>query len=275
MASWRVLASGFGLVEGPTFGPDGELYVSDVLKGGVVRIAPTGEVETVIPKRRGVGGIALHADGGLVVSGRDVQHVRDGQIRTVLAPDEGVTGFNDLCCDAAGHIYVGAVRFMVFDPDAVVIPGELLRVPEAGRRDVVVEGVGHTNGVGLTADGRTLFHSDSRGGVVLVLTLDAEGSVLERRDVALSPGVPDGLAVDAEGCAWVALAGGGSIVRVTPEGEVRERVPVPAEMVTSVCFGDGQLVAVSADNTEPPPLGGCVFVTPTDVVGAPVHPARV
>jgi gluconolactonase len=77
-ARFETLASGYGLVEGPTWAPDGSLYYSDVLGGGVYRRDPSGAIETVIPKRRGVGGIALHAEGGLVVGGRDLVHVRDG-----------------------------------------------------------------------------------------------------------------------------------------------------------------------------------------------------
>lgn len=195
----RLLAHGFGLVEGPTVGPEGELYVSDVLRGGVHRIDRDGEVTTVIPKRRGVGGIALHADGGLVVSGRDVQHVRDGEIRTLLAPD-GHTGFNDLCCDAEGRVVVGGLRFMVFDPEATPVPGELLRVDRPNHADALADGIVHSNGVGVTADGRTIFHSDARGGRVVVLGLDESGAVVNRLDVTMEgPGFPDGLAVDADG----------------------------------------------------------------------------
>ena len=76
----EALAWGYGLVEGPTFAPDGSVYFSDVLGGGVHRLSPGGDVETVIPKRRGVGGMCLHADGGLVVSGRDVVHAGNGTV---------------------------------------------------------------------------------------------------------------------------------------------------------------------------------------------------
>ena len=39
-------------------------------------LAPDGALATLVPKRRGVGGIALHAEGGVVCSGRDLIHVR-------------------------------------------------------------------------------------------------------------------------------------------------------------------------------------------------------
>ena len=52
--------------------------------------APDGAITTVVEKRRGVGGIALHAEGGLVLSGRDICHVKDGRTRVLFERPEGV-----------------------------------------------------------------------------------------------------------------------------------------------------------------------------------------
>ena len=66
------LAQGYGLVEGPVW-EDGEgLLFSDVLFGGVFRLNLDGVVETVFEHRRGIGGMALHEAGGLIVSGRNL-----------------------------------------------------------------------------------------------------------------------------------------------------------------------------------------------------------
>jgi len=68
----EILASGYGLVEGPRFDAQGGLYFSDVHGGGVNYLAPDGTLSVAVPKRRGVGGIAIHAAGGLVLSGRNI-----------------------------------------------------------------------------------------------------------------------------------------------------------------------------------------------------------
>ena len=99
---WDVLATGFQLAEAPTIDTDGSLLFSDVLGGGVHRLDQNGAVTIVVPKRRGVGGLALHAEGGIVCSGRDIIHARNGESRTVLHVD-GVSGWNDLCTDQAGR----------------------------------------------------------------------------------------------------------------------------------------------------------------------------
>jgi xylono-1,5-lactonase len=275
--SIETLASGYGLVEGPTVDADGNLYFSDVLGGGVYRLGPDGGITTMVPKRRGVGGIVLHADGGVVVSGRDIVHVRDGENRTLLAVDEAL-GWNDICADSAGRVYAGSIRFFVFDPDAEPMPGELWRVDAEGKGTVLYDDVLHANGVALSPGERTIYHSDTRNNVILVHTLADDGTTTDRRVLHFPPGAPDGMAVDAQGLLWVASARAGCIARLTPEGEIDRVVDIPAQMVTSLCFAGGDardLYVVTGDDTEAPERGGTIFRITVDVAGAPVHPARI
>src|SRR5215467_9473794 len=86
---FETLAYGYGLIEGPRVDPAGNLCFSDVTNGGVFRRRPDGAIDVVVPKRRGVGGIALHADGGLVISGKNICHVRDGVACASGAPTCG------------------------------------------------------------------------------------------------------------------------------------------------------------------------------------------
>src|SRR5262245_20075577 len=274
--AFETLASGYGLVEGPSWAPDGSLLWSDVLGGGVYRRAPGGAIETVVPKRRGVGGIALHADGGVVVGGRDLIHMRAGESRTLLSLEE-LPGWNDLTTDARGRVWAGSVRFRVFDPDAKPVPGECWRVDAAGRGTEMYGGVLHANGIALSPDERWLVHSDTRGRVLWAHDLDAEGNVSKRRALPVE-GAPDGLAFDAAGCVWLALADGGRVERLTPDGRVDRTLAVPARMVTSLCFAGPELrelIVVTADHALDPARKGSVLRTRLDVAGAPVHPARI
>jgi len=52
------VATGFGLVEAPLWIDGQGLYFSDVLNGGVHLLDARREVSLVLPKRRGVGGMA-------------------------------------------------------------------------------------------------------------------------------------------------------------------------------------------------------------------------
>jgi xylono-1,5-lactonase len=277
VSSVETLASGYGLIEGPTVDGGGNLYFSDVLGGGVYRRAPDGEITTVVPKRRGVGGIVLHADGGVVVSGRDIVHVRDGESRTLFSVD-GLPGWNDICTDSAGRVFAGSVRFAVFDPDATPVPGELWRIDAEGKGELLYGDVVHPNGVTLSPGEQTVYHSDTRSNVIVVHTIADDGTAGDRRAFHFPPGAPDGMALDAQGLLWVASARAGCIARVTPDGEIDRVLEVPAKTVTSICFaGEGQHDAyvVTADNTDDPDLRGTIFLVNAGVAGAPVHPARI
>jgi hypothetical protein len=75
----RVLERPGALLESPRLTADGAVLYSDVTGGGVYR-----DGEVVVPTRRGVGGLVPHRDGGVVVTGRTVDH---GE-RELLARDD-------------------------------------------------------------------------------------------------------------------------------------------------------------------------------------------
>jgi sugar lactone lactonase YvrE len=268
---FETLAFGYGLAEAPRADGEGNIYFTDVLGGGVHRWSPDGSVEVVVPKRRGVGGLLLHADGGVVVSGRDVSHVKDGESRILLAL-EGVTGFNDMAADTQGRVYAGALRFNPFQGESPV-PGELWRIDGEGQAVELFGGIDWANGVGFSPDGATVYVSDYARGQVLA---HEDG---ETRVFVQSPsGAADGMAVDSEGAVWVALGQGGGVARFTADGSLDHVLDVPAGFVTSASFGGADLrdlYVTTMDNTEDPSRRGTLFRTRLDVPGLPSTLARV
>jgi gluconolactonase len=270
---FEAIVTGYGLIEGPRDDGAGGLFFSDVTRGGVYHCGRDGRVEAVVPRRRGVGGIVLHAEGGLVISGRNVCHVRDGHTRILLARDD-VPGFNDLFADAQGRVYVGSLRSDPFR-GGERIPGELYRIDAEGESEVVYEGVGLSNGIGLSPDGRLLYHADTSTGSVWIHAVGSKG---RERFASLEEGAPDGLCVDALGGVWVASFGGGCVLRYRADGELDRRLEVSARSVTSVSFGGPErsdLYVATADHSEDPGLEGCVFRARCDVAGLPAAPARI
>jgi D-xylonolactonase len=272
----ETLAWGYGLIEGPRVDGAGNLYFSDVTNGGVFRRRPDGSIDTVVPKRRGVGGIALHADGGIVISGKNIAHVRDGQTRVLFALD-GVPGFNDLFSDAEGRVYTGSMRSNPFSESGPRTPGECYRIEAEGRATELYAGVSLTNGIGFSPDGRTIYHSDTVPGLIHVHRLDAAGRATPATPIRVEGG-PDGLAVDAEGGIWVALYQAGAVQRYLPSGAADTRIALPSRAVTSLCFGGADLrdlYVVTADNSDDPTRGGTIFRTRSDVAGLPAPFARI
>jgi sugar lactone lactonase YvrE len=224
-----------------------------------------------------VGGIALHADGGIVISGRNICHVRDGETR-VLFEREDIPGFNDLFTDARGRVYCGSMRADPFKTEGERTPGELWRLDAAGAAVELYGDVSLTNGIGLSPDGRLLYHSDTAAQHIVVHELTPDGRAKDRRAIDVAPGFPDGLAVDEEGVIWVALYGSGCVARYRPDGAPDGSLEVPASSVTSLCFGGADrrdLYVVSADNSDDPERGGSIFRTRVDVPGLAAPLARI
>ena len=275
------VTSGYGLIEGPVWDPEHGLYWSDVQHGGVYRLGRSGEVTTALPHRRGIGGMARHADGGLIVGGRNIawKSLTDERSAVLLDVDAvpGAIGFNDLTTDAAGRIYVGSLAYRVFAGDAPR-PGHLHVIDRDGRARTIADGVMLTNGLGFSPDGRRLYHSDSRGGVVRAYDVNDDGSVGSWRPLAMIDAIPDGLAVASDGSVWVALAEGGAVVVLEPDGRERRRLPVPLPMVTSVCFGGDDLrdlYVVTGSRGGPSDRCGTVYRMRADVAGLLRPLARV
>lgn len=274
----EAVAWGFGLIEGPRADAEGGLYFSDVPNGGVRRLAPDGSVEVIVPKRRGVGGIALHADGGIVISGRNICHVRDGESRVLFAPD--APGLNDLFTDSAGHIICGTMRSDPFNESGPRTPGECWRVDAEGQAVMLYGDVLLTNGIGLSPDASVLYHSDTAVHGVLAHDYSADAGATGRRFLVQRDDLmPDGLAVDEDGTVWVADVSGSRSVRgFSPAGEEVGRLAVPARMVTSLCFGGADrrdLFIVTADNTADPDRLGTIFRTRVATPGCAVASATI
>jgi xylono-1,5-lactonase len=281
MATLEVLASGFGLLEGPRVDEQDRLYFSDVPNGGVYRRSPDGKIETLIPKRKGVGGIALNQGGGIVCSGRGLIYWNE-QTRTsrdLFTQWEGrpLKGLNDLQPDDQGSIYVGSLEFDALS-DQKPVPGNLFRVDPDGKVTKLWEGIQVTNGMGFSPDRKYLFHADSTTQAVWVYDVLPDRTVKDRRVFAKLPvGWPDGMAVDAEGGIFVAVVNDGEVMRFRPDGTLDWRLKVPAKMVTSLTFGgkDMQdLYIVTADNTDDKAKKGTVFRTRSEIPGLAVPKAR-
>jgi gluconolactonase len=277
------IAEGYGLIEGPVWDPARGLYFSDVLNGGVFLLDREDRVSQVVARRRGIGGMALHQGGGLVVGGRDIALVglQDGRTRTLLALDAiaGATGFNDLTTDRDGRLYVGSLAFRVFGGEAPK-PGHLHLIDLDGAMRTLSDGVMLTNGLGFSPDGARLYHCDSRAGLVRAYDAKPDGSVGPWRSFASlgGGGVPDGLKVAADGSVWVADAHGGRVVVFDADGSHRQDVAVPLPMVTSLCFGGDDLrdlYIVTGSRGGPSDKCGSVFRTRVEVPGLALAPARV
>ncbi len=143
--------------------------------------------------------------------------------------------------DRAGRAFVGD-----FGPDPMTAaPTSLKRVDPDGRVTIAADGLRFPNGSVITPDGRTLIVGETMGNRLTAFDLAPDGTLVHRRVWAqLGPEVtgmedlrigPDGCALDAEGCIWMADALGGPVLRIAPGGEVREQLDLPTAWHAYAC----------------------------------------
>ncbi len=144
---------------------------------------------------------------------------------------------NDMTIDARGGLWAGSMHRGLLGGH-----GALFHAPSAdapARR--VACGLGVANGMAFSADARTLYVIDTLARTLLAYPADigagALGEPVIVTDFLGVPGKPDGMAVAPDGALWVAMWGGGAVVRIAADGgALLESIAIPAPQVSSVCF---------------------------------------
>jgi len=229
-----------------------------------------------------IGCLGLRNNGGLVLALEQGLMGFDPDTGTLtafgdLVPQAGALRFNDGKVGPGGRFWVGSI-----DDRTYPAIGRLHSVGPDGVATQRLDGLMCANGIGWTQDGRRMFYTDSMRRVIWAFEHDPETGNLSHQSVfaeVAGPAVPDGLAVDVEGCVWSALWDGGAVVRLDPRGHEIGRLKLPVPRPTSCAFGGPQLTrlyitsasaGLSPDDLARAPLSGGLFAIDLDVAGVPV-----
>jgi sugar lactone lactonase YvrE len=193
--------------------------------------------------------------------------------------DFALTSLNDGKVGPDGGFWFGAKDKAHRDGIAV-----FQRMFADGRGEVLESGLTISNGLDWSPDRQWFYLSDSIPRIIWRYRYDpATGQISEREvfaDGTIAPGVPDGLAVDAEGCVWSARWGGSQLVRISPSGQVLTRVAFPVSRVSSCIFGgpDFKTLFVTSAREDlndaerrAEVLAGSVFALDVEVPGSPSY----
>jgi len=108
--------------------------------------------------------------------------------------------------------------------------GALWRIAIDGSATKMLDDVHLANGLGWSPDDSKFYFTDSGRSRIDVIDFDIESGELGERRLFVEVsdgGVPDGLAVDAEGFVWSARWDGGCVVRYDPDGVMERTVKLP------------------------------------------------
>jgi sugar lactone lactonase YvrE len=282
---WSVaLASGAELGERPVWDERaGALVWVDITTGSLHRFRPEGSDEVIAHTGGTLGAVALRQGGGYILAADQRFLLTDehGSVVGEHGPIDAASdiAFNDGACDPGGRFWAGTVAV-----DRHLGAGCLYRLDPDGRIDTMLEGVTESNGVGWSPSGDTMYYIDSgeETGRVRAFEFDASsGSLGRERDLLVfepDSGIPDGLVIDSEGYIWIAVWDGSRVIRVSPQGDVVERLPLPVSQPTCPGFGGQDLLelyvtsawqGMDGDRRAAEPQAGHLFVTRPGPPGLP------
>jgi len=297
----RVVACRCELGESPTWHAESSaLYWSDIARHELHRFRPDTAEHSIVLKGTLVSGISIEQDGALLLLGRwgAIGRFTDNRISWLRRCNANQYGyrFNDCIADPQGRLYAGIMGYemgmglprigrfarkclqrarIVHRADERV--GKLCVLSSRCQIRELDRNMGRPNGMGFSSDLRTLYVTDSARRQILAYPYHIETGSLGPSRVAVAvsaSGVPDGLAIDEDGCLWSAQHRGGAVIRYAPDGQEIGRISVPSSRVTSLTFAgpdNSDLYLTSARSAEKHDVyGGDLFRIQTGTKGGPV-----
>ena len=228
-----------------------------------------------------IGSLAATTDPRLVIlshrGGLSLLDLESGNLTPFCDPEGGRDAiiYNDLKVDPWGRLWVGTSHAREAEPR-----GALWCVQSAKSWALADAGFAVSNGPAFSADGRTMYFNDSAGRQTLAYDIGPDHLHARNRRVLVAhgpmDGLPDGIVVDAAGDLWTAQWAGRSVLRFGPDGAPKGRIAVPAENVTTLCFGGPHLdqlrIITATDGVSPEvlatlPLTGSLFQAAPETTG--------
>ncbi|KAB7781662.1 Virginiamycin B lyase [Xanthomonas sacchari] len=239
-------------IEGPATGPDGALYV--------VNFAHDGSIGRVQRDADGRGQATLFVDipdgsigNGIRFDRRGRMYVADyGQHRIlrialrskrieVYATLPGAFQPNDIAMAPDGTLYAS-------DPDWKHDGGQLWRIDRDRSAHLIETGMGTTNGIEVSPDGKRLYVNESVQRRIWVYDRAADGAVSNKRLFAsFADAGLDGMRCDVDGNLYVARYDAGKVIVLAPDGTLLHEVATKGRKPTNLAFGgaDGRDVDVT------------------------------
>ena len=273
------------LGEGPSWDAEKQsLYWVDIFAGNLHTYIPqTAQANVFTILGEWVTSVAPTRSGRLIISlGHGLAYLdpNNGLVTRLCEPESDLTGnrFNDGKCAPGGHLIVGSM-----DNAEEQASGSLYSYSPAGEVVRLLDGISISNGLAWSPDHKTMYYIDTPTRKVMAFDYDQLNAQIANPRVAVEIpdglGWPDGMTSDGLGNLWIAMWGGAAVTVWNPaNGNLLEKVAVPAHNVTSCCFGGPALnelyitsarKGLSAQHLAELPATGGLFRVQTSVQGMP------
>lgn len=235
-------------IEGPACDGDGNIYAVCFQKDqtiGKVTPAGKGEIWVTLPGKSAGNGIVFDKAGMMYVADYGAHNVLKIEPATkkisVFAHEPKMHQPNDLAIGPDDVLWAS-------DPDWGKSTGQLWRIDRSGKVTRVAEGMGTTNGIEVSPDGKTLYVNESVQRNVWAFDIQADGSLTNKRLLKKFPDHGfDGMRCDVDGNLYITRYGKGTVAVLSPKGEIVREIDVLGEAPSNLCFGgpDGRTVYVT------------------------------
>jgi len=236
-------------IEGPATDAAGFLYVVNFEKQGTIgKLFPDGskpEIFVTLPEGSTGNGLRFDRRGQLYVAdytGHNVLRVDPiSKAISVHAHEPKMSQPNDLAITRSGVIYAS-------DPNWKESTGRVWMVSKDGKVALAADGMGTANGVEVSPDEKTLYVNESVQRKIWAFDIAPDGTLANKRLFKEFPDHGfDGMRCDVAGNLYVTRHGKGTVVKISPAGEILKEIDVLGKMPTNLCFGgrDGKTVYVT------------------------------
>lgn len=237
-----------GGIEGPACDHDGNLYaVAFGEKANIGKITPDGkgEVFVTLPEGSTPNGIRFDKKGIMYVAdytGHNILRIDPTTKKiSTLAHEPKMSQPNDLAIAEDGTLYAS-------DPNWKEKTGQIWRIDTDGTVTLLDGEMGTANGIDISPDGRTLYVNESEQRKIWAFTITAQKTLTDKRLLHEFPDFGfDGMRCDVDGNLYVSRYGKGTVVVVSPKGEILDEIYLPGSKPSNLCFGgpDGRTVYVT------------------------------
>ena len=235
-------------IEGPACDAMGNVYVVNFAEQQTIgKVTPGGKAEIWV-KLPG-----KSTGNGIVFDRKGIMYVADYVEHNVLAIDpetKKITTFahepkmnqpNDLAIAPDDTIYAS-------DPNWGNQTGQIWKIGRDGKTALVAKDMGTTNGIEVSPDGKTLYVNESVQRNVWAFDIANDGILSNKKLVKkFDDHGFDGMRCDADGDLYITRYGKGTVVKLSPKGEILQEIDVLGASPSNLCFGgpDGKTVYVT------------------------------
>jgi sugar lactone lactonase YvrE len=235
-------------IEGPACDAAGNVYAVNYQKQQTIgRVAPDGHAEVflTLPNKSTGNGIVFDRAGFMYIADHVEHNVFRVDMKTkelkIFAHEDRMNQPNDLAIAPDGTLYAS-------DPNWKKSTGQLWRIDTSGKVTLAAADMGTSNGIEVSPDGRTLYVNESIQRNVWAFSIAKDGSLSDKRLLKQFPDFGfDGMRCDVDGNLYITRHGKGTVVKLSPAGEVLKEIDVLGDKPSNLCFGgpDGRTVYVT------------------------------